>query len=108
MKEMMEGNAEIDFLEFADLPFRNQDIAFSPPDSVVRVRQEVQEADGICIFSPGYNYQPPRRIEKSAGLAVPTVKPKRQSAGISSKRKTRNDLQRGRKERGSHLPSGRC
>ena len=56
---MMEGNAEVDFLNFADLPFMDQDIEFPPPECVVRVRRAVQEADGIWIFSPEYNYQIP-------------------------------------------------
>lgn len=59
VKEMLEGKAEVGFLEFADLPFMNQDIEFPPPESVVRVRRAVQEADGIWIFSPEYNYQIP-------------------------------------------------
>lgn len=63
VKEMLEGKAETDFLEFADLPFMNQDIEFPPPESVVRVRREVQEADAIWIFSPEYNYQIPGALK---------------------------------------------
>ena len=37
----------------------NQDIEFPAPESVARVRQAVQEADGIWIISPEYNYQIP-------------------------------------------------
>jgi len=59
VKEMLEGRAEVSFLEFADLPFMNQDIEFPAPESVARVRQAVREADGIWIFSPEYNYQIP-------------------------------------------------
>ena len=59
VKELLEESAEISFLEFADLPFMNQDIEFPPPESVARVRRAVQEADGIWIFSPEYNYQIP-------------------------------------------------
>ena len=58
-EEMLEGQAEIIFLHYADLPFMNQDIEFPTPESVERVRQAVQEADGIWIFSPEYNYQIP-------------------------------------------------
>ena len=56
---MLAGKAEVRFLQFADLPFMNQDIEFPAPESVARVRQAVQEADGIWIFSPEYNYQIP-------------------------------------------------
>jgi NAD(P)H-dependent FMN reductase len=56
---MLAGNAEVSYLQFADLPFMNQDIEFPVPESVSGVRQAVQEADGIWIFSPEYNYQIP-------------------------------------------------
>ena len=58
-KAMLSGKAEVSFLQFGDLPFMNQDIEFPAPESVARVRQAVQEADGIWIFSPEYNYQIP-------------------------------------------------
>lgn len=59
VKDMMEGKADVRFLEYADVPFMNQDIEFPAPQSVARVRQEIQESDGIWIFSPEYNYQIP-------------------------------------------------
>ena len=59
VKEMLEGKAEVSFLEYEDVLFMNQDVEFPPPQSVARVRGAVQEADGIWIFSPEYNYQIP-------------------------------------------------
>ena len=56
---LLAGRAEVSFLHYADLPFMNQDIEFPAPESVARVRQAAQEADGIWIFSPEYNYQIP-------------------------------------------------
>ena len=56
---MLEGRVQVSFLEYGDLPFMNQDIEFPVPESVARVRQAVQEADGIWIVSPEYNYQIP-------------------------------------------------
>ena len=56
---MLAGKAEVRFLNYADMPFMNQDIEFPAPESGVRVRQTVQEADGIWIFTPEYNYQIP-------------------------------------------------
>ena len=58
-EQMLAGQAEIKYLSYGDLPFLNQDLEFPPPESVVRIRQAVQEADGIWIFSPEYNYQIP-------------------------------------------------
>ena len=59
VEAMLSGKAEIRYLHYADLPFMNQDIEFPAPESVSKVRQAVQEADGIWIFSPEYNYQIP-------------------------------------------------
>lgn len=59
VEAIIAGNAEVRFLQFADLPFMNQDIEFPAPESVASVRQAVQEADGIWIFTPEYNYQIP-------------------------------------------------
>jgi len=57
--EILEESAETRFLEFADLPYMNQDIEFPPPAAVERVRRAVQEADGIWVVSPEYNHQVP-------------------------------------------------
>ena len=59
VEAILAEKAEVSFLHYADLPFMNQDIEFPAPGSVARVRQAVQEADGIWIFSPEYNYQIP-------------------------------------------------
>jgi len=57
--ELLDGKAEVSFLDFADVPFMNQDVEFPPPESVVRVRQAVREADAVWIVSPEYNFQIP-------------------------------------------------
>jgi len=59
VKELLEGRVQVTFLEFAHVPFMNQDIEFPAPEAVAGVRQAVQNADGIWIFSPEYNYQIP-------------------------------------------------
>ena len=59
VEAMLTGKAEVRFLSYGDLPFMNQDMEFPAPESVIRVRKAVQEADGIWIFSPEYNYQFP-------------------------------------------------
>ena len=58
-EEILKDKAQVRFLTYADLPFMNQDMEFPVPESVASVRQAVQEADGIWIFSPEYNYQIP-------------------------------------------------
>ena len=58
-EEMLKDKARVSILQYADLPFMNQDVEFPTPESVARVRQEILAADGIWIFSPEYNYQIP-------------------------------------------------
>ena len=53
--ELLAGRAEIAYLNYADIPFMNQDIEFPTPEQVTRVRKEVLAADGIWIFTPEYN-----------------------------------------------------
>ncbi|MDO4265592.1 MAG: NADPH-dependent FMN reductase [Eubacteriales bacterium] len=51
--------AEVRFLEYADLPYMNQDIEFPAPEAVARVRGELAAADAVWIFSPEYNFNIP-------------------------------------------------
>ena len=59
VEAMLAGKAQVRFLSFGDIPYMNQDIEWPTPDSIARVRQAVQEAEGIWIFTPEYNYQIP-------------------------------------------------
>ena len=59
VEEMLAEKAQVSFMDYAELPFMNQDIEFPAPDSVAKARQEIMDADGIWIFSPEYNYQIP-------------------------------------------------
>ncbi len=89
VEEMLKDRAEISFLNYADLPFMNQDIEFPTPESVERVRRAVAEADGIWIFSPEYNYQIPGVLKNLLDwLSRPLVK---------------NDWQRGSAVKGKNV-----
>ena len=57
--ELLRGKAEVSFLEYADIPYMNQDIEFPVPEEIARVREEVSGADGIWIITPEYNYSYP-------------------------------------------------
>lgn len=51
------GNAaELELLEFGDVPLLNQDVEFPAPEPVRRVREKVKSADGIWFFTPEYNH----------------------------------------------------
>lgn len=61
--KMLEGEAEVAFLDYAALPMVNQDIEFPTPAEVARVRGEVAKADGIWMFTPEYNYSYPGHLK---------------------------------------------
>ncbi|MDO5016158.1 MAG: NADPH-dependent FMN reductase [Eubacteriales bacterium] len=55
VEELLEGKARVAYLEYADIPYMNQDLENPDPAEITRVKQEVSEADGIWIFTPEYN-----------------------------------------------------
>lgn len=58
-KAFLQEKADVDILEYADLPYMNQDIEFPVPEPVARIRRQAEAADGIWIFSPEYNHSIP-------------------------------------------------
>lgn len=55
IKEQLAGKADVADLDFADVPFINQDLEFPTPEPVQRIRDEVMAADALWIVSPQYN-----------------------------------------------------
>ena len=55
-KRMIGDQAELDLLDYADVPLLNQDIEYPAPDAVRRVRGIIKSADGIWFFTPEYNH----------------------------------------------------
>lgn len=53
------ARARIDYLDFADLPFMNEDLEPAATEAVRRVRAEVAAADAVWIVSPEYNHSIP-------------------------------------------------
>lgn len=49
-ENLLQGKARVSYLEFADMPFMNQDIEFPAPAVVQRVRDEVQQAEAFLAF----------------------------------------------------------
>jgi len=47
IENSLEGKAKVSYLDYADLPFMNQDIEFPTPETVARVRSEIESADGF-------------------------------------------------------------
>ena len=58
-EKMLVNKFNIQYLEFEDVPFMNQDLEANTPAPVARVRKEILAADGIWIFTPEYNFSYP-------------------------------------------------
>lgn len=56
---ILEGKAEVEFLNYGSLTFINQDSEYPASEELVSIRKKVDEADGLWIFSPEYNYSYP-------------------------------------------------
>lgn len=63
VEKMIAGRVTVEYLEYSDLPFMNQDMEFPVPEVVDRVRRQVDEADGLWICSPEYNYSYPGHLK---------------------------------------------
>lgn len=80
---MLEGKAEVAWLDYADLPLVNQDAEFPASGPLARVREEVRRADGVWIFTPEYNGSYPGHLKnlldwlsrplEAGNYSVPTV-----------------------------------
>ena len=54
--KILADKAELELLDYSDVPLMNQDIEYPAPEPVSRVRKIVQSADGIWFFTPEYNH----------------------------------------------------
>lgn len=55
VKSLLPEGVDLIDLGYTDVPVFNQDKEFPTPDSVVRVREAIKEADGVLFFVPEYN-----------------------------------------------------
>lgn len=55
--------ADVTYLDYADVPFMNQDLEASPPASIIRIRKAVANADAVWIFTPEYNRSYPGHLK---------------------------------------------
>lgn len=55
--------ATVSYLEYANIPYMNQDLETPVHPEIARVRQAILDADAIWIFSPVYNYAIPEVVK---------------------------------------------
>ena len=58
-EEYIADRANVSFLDYADVPFIDQDIEFPAPEPAARARECVRQADAVWIFTPEYNHEIP-------------------------------------------------
>lgn len=59
IENILSDKAQVEWLEYEDVPLYNQDFELPAPASVERARQQILSADGIWIVTPEYNYHIP-------------------------------------------------
>ena len=74
-KEIIGEMAEVQELDYSDLPLLNQDVEQPEPVAVARIRKAVTEADGLWIFTPEYNMSYPGHLKNLLDWLSRPVKP---------------------------------
>lgn len=62
-EKALEGKATVSYLDWAQVPVFSQDLEANTPESVSKVREAIQAADAIWIFSPVYNFSIPGSVK---------------------------------------------
>lgn len=58
-KNLLVDLAEVEIVDYRQVPLLNQDIEYPAPAAVAEIRQKVLAADGIWFFTPEYNHAVP-------------------------------------------------
>ena len=74
-KEIIGNRAEVQELDYRDLPLLNQDIEQPEPVAVARIRKALSEADALWIFTPEYNMSYPGHLKNLLDWMSRPVKP---------------------------------
>ena len=74
-KEIIGNRAEVQVLDYCNLPLLNQDIEQPEPEAVARIRKTVSEADALWIFTPEYNMSYPGHLKNLLDWMSRPVKP---------------------------------
>ncbi len=78
-KEVLGSRAQLDLLDYTNIPPMNQDIEFPAPEAVAQAREAVRNADGIWFFTPEYNHSFPGVLKNLIDwLSRPISKTERQ------------------------------
>ena len=59
IEEKIKDKINIQYLEYANIPYMNEDIEFPTPQSIQEIRNIIKTSDILWIFTPEYNGQIP-------------------------------------------------
>ena len=79
--ELISDTAEVSFLDYASIPFMNQDIEFPAPEEIAKIRAEVKAADGLWFFTPEYNHSYPGMLKNLVDWLSRPVEPGNYATG---------------------------
>ena len=83
-KKLEEKGIDTSFLDYSKLPFINQDIEFSTPSEVEKVRTDVKGANALWIVTPEYNGSVPGPLKNFLDwISRPVVKGNFEAPGKS-------------------------
>ena len=74
-KEVIGNRADVQELDYSNLPLLNQDIEQPEPEAVAHIRKAVTEADALWIFTPEYNMSYPGHLKNLLDWMSRPVKP---------------------------------
>ena len=63
--ELAPAPLRLDFVEFGDLPFYNEDIEKDPPQQWTRFRERIRGADAVLFVTPEYNRSVPAALKNA-------------------------------------------
>lgn len=69
LAKLAAGRLDFRFVEIGDLPLYNEDLWADPPQSVLRMKREVEAADAVLFVTPEYNRSIPGALKNAIDWA---------------------------------------
>lgn len=65
LENLAQGKMKFNHIQLDDLPFYNEDLWADPPAAVIRLKKQIDEADGVLVISPEYNRSYPALLKNA-------------------------------------------
>lgn len=65
LARLAEPRLDFNFVHLADVPMYNDDLWQSPPESVLRLKEEITSADAVLFVTPEYNRSIPALVKNT-------------------------------------------